>query len=111
MTYSILAMLLPLVVLLAPAALASGYTCDSLLPALCPLQERHGTVEVRGATLHYWTYAPEGWSQVPDSLLPVVTIHGGPGFPHNYLLPLKLLACQGRQVVFYDQVGSGSVLP
>ena len=28
----------------------------------------------------------------------------GPGDPHNYLLPLKQLACTGRKIIFYDQV-------
>eukprot|EP01038_Epipyxis_sp_PR26KG_P010614 gene10614-14255_t len=37
----------------------------------------------------------------------IVAIHGGPGFPHNYLLPL-ILACNfGLSVIFYDQAGCG----
>ena len=51
--------------------------------------------------------------------LPIILINGGPGMPHNYLLPMKVimttmvgpkfvpsskvLACSGRRVVFYDQ--------
>lgn len=38
------------------------------------------------------------------ALYPLVTIHGGPGFDHQYLLPMKQLACAGRKVLFYDQV-------
>ena len=60
--------------------------------------------QVRGSSVHYWVYQPVGFLQSSSALLPVITINGGPGFPHNYLLPLKHLACQGRQVVFYDQV-------
>ena len=33
------------------------YTCDSILgSSLCPLEEEHKTLEVRGTTLHYWVY-------------------------------------------------------
>ena len=64
--------------------------------------------------------------------MPIILINGGPGAPHNYLLPMKVddekgdgdgdddgggdsgggdtifllqkvLACSGRKVIFYDQ--------
>jgi proline iminopeptidase len=38
---------------------------------------------------------------------PLLTLHGGPGAAHNYLLPLKALADE-RPVVFYDQLGCGN---
>ena len=31
----------------------------------------------------------------PVHLGPLVALHGGPSWPHNYLLPLKYLACHG----------------
>ncbi|MDB5678635.1 proline iminopeptidase-family hydrolase [Sphingomonas bacterium] len=37
---------------------------------------------------------------------PLLTLHGGPGAGHNYLLPLRALADQ-RPVIFYDQLGCG----
>ena len=37
---------------------------------------------------------------------PLVTLHGGPGCPHDYLEPLSALADE-REVVFYDQLGCG----
>jgi proline iminopeptidase len=37
---------------------------------------------------------------------PLMTLHGGPGFPSDYLEPLAALADE-RQVVFYDQLGCG----
>jgi L-proline amide hydrolase len=40
--------------------------------------------------------------------LPVVLCHGGPGATHDYLLSLRALAAEGRQVVLYDQVGNGN---
>ncbi|KAM5531789.1 hypothetical protein V8D89_014559 [Ganoderma adspersum] len=38
---------------------------------------------------------------------PLVVIHGGPGFTHDYLLPHTDLASQSTPVIFYDQVGNG----
>jgi L-proline amide hydrolase len=38
---------------------------------------------------------------------PLVTVHGGPGAPHEYLLSMTDLAADGRAVVFYDQIGNG----
>jgi proline iminopeptidase len=38
--------------------------------------------------------------------VPLLTLHGGPGFPHDYLEPLAALADE-RPVVFYDQLGCG----
>jgi L-proline amide hydrolase len=38
---------------------------------------------------------------------PLVTLHGGPGATHDYLLSMADLAVGGRAVVFYDQTGNG----
>jgi len=39
--------------------------------------------------------------------IPLVTLHGGPGCTHDYLLRLTALADAGRGVVHYDQLGNG----
>jgi pimeloyl-ACP methyl ester carboxylesterase len=42
--------------------------------------------------------------------LPIVVLHGGPGVPSDYLLPLSALASDKRSpraVYFYDQLGCG----
>lgn len=39
--------------------------------------------------------------------IPLITVHGGPGYPHDYLEPLEDLSDE-RQVVFYDQLGCGN---
>ena len=39
---------------------------------------------------------------------PLVTLHGGPGATHDYLLSMADLADDGRAVVFYDQTGNGN---
>jgi proline iminopeptidase len=38
----------------------------------------------------------------------VVTLHGGPGASHDYLLAFTDLARHGYRVVFYDQLGCGA---
>lgn len=38
--------------------------------------------------------------------LPLLVLHGGPGFPHNYVRSLEALSDE-RPVVFYDQLGCG----
>lgn len=38
---------------------------------------------------------------------PLVVLHGGPGYPHDYLEPLEDLADE-RSVIFYDQLGCGN---
>jgi L-proline amide hydrolase len=42
-----------------------------------------------------------------DGPAPLVTLHGGPGATHDYLLSMTDLARGGRAVVFYDQTGNG----
>ena len=41
------------------------------------------------------------------SKLPLLVVHGGPGFPQDYLDDLARLSDAGRPVVFYDQLGCG----
>jgi L-proline amide hydrolase len=42
----------------------------------------------------------------PNAPAPLVTLHGGPGATHDYLLALTDLSGE-RAVVFYDQIGNG----
>lgn len=61
--------------------------------------------------------AEEGHVQVPGGRVwyravgrggvPLLCLHGGPGFTHHYLEPLEALADR-RRVVFYDQLGCGN---
>ncbi len=39
---------------------------------------------------------------------PLLCLHGGPGFPHDYLEPLEAVTATGRCVIFYDQLGCGN---
>jgi L-proline amide hydrolase len=53
----------------------------------------------------------ETWYRVTGdlrtSMTPLVVVHGGPGFTHDYVLSLSELAATGRPVVHYDQLGCG----
>lgn len=59
----------------------------------------------------------EGYASVPGGKIywrrfgtgdrtPLLTLHGGPGAAHNYLLSMQALADE-RPVIFYDQLGCG----
>jgi L-proline amide hydrolase len=69
---------------------------------------------VRDATstgaVHFMGY--ETWYRVTgdlgSSMTPLVVVHGGPGFTHDYVLSLSELAATGRPVVHYDQLGCGN---
>ena len=52
------------------------------------------------------------WYKVVGDLksksIPLITLHGGPGACHEYLLPLTDLNSQhGIPIIFYDQIGNG----
>ncbi len=53
----------------------------------------------------------ETWYRVTGDLssgkTPLVAVHGGPGFSHDYLLALTALANDGRALIHYDQLGGG----
>jgi proline-specific peptidase len=48
------------------------------------------------------------WYEVVGSgdAIPLLALHGGPGYPHDYLEPLEGLS-RDRPVIFYDQLGCG----
>lgn len=60
---------------------------------------REGFISVAGGRV---------WYQIVGSgdAIPLLTLHGGPGFPHDYLDSLAALADE-RPVIFYDQLGCG----
>jgi proline-specific peptidase len=59
-----------------------------------------GYIEVPGGRIWYRTLNDEGQGT------PLLCLHGGPGFTHNYLEALEALATT-RKVIFYDQLGCG----
>jgi proline iminopeptidase len=62
-------------------------------------QPREGYVNVEGGRVWYRVVGS-------GSRTPLLLLHGGPGFPSDYLEPLARLADE-RPVIFYDQLGSG----
>ncbi len=60
-----------------------------------------GFIEVTGGKV--W-YQIDGWQH--KNAIPLLVLHGGPGYPSDYLFSLVGLADK-RPVVFYDQLGCG----
>jgi proline iminopeptidase len=63
-------------------------------------QTREGFARVEGGRIWYRIVGTDREG------IPLITLHGGPGAPHDYLEPLEALADE-RPVVFYDQLGCG----
>ena len=64
--------------------------------------EREGMIEVTGGKVWYGIY---GKGVKP----PILTLHGGPGASHYYLLPFfkEFSDADNRPIIFYDQLGCG----
>ncbi|THD36111.1 MAG: alpha/beta fold hydrolase [Sphingomonas sp.] len=78
----------------------AGLGALAITPALgaaVPVSEGHA--DVPGGRI-WWRKVGNGRGT------PLLTLHGGPGAGHDYLLPLRALADQ-RPVIFYDQLGCG----
>jgi len=63
---------------------------------------KDGYIDFHGFKTYYKIYG-----QCEPGKYPLVTLHGGPGALHNYLLSMKDIAKSGRSVIFYDQIGCG----
>jgi L-proline amide hydrolase len=64
--------------------------------------------QLGGETAETW-YRVAGDLRLGDESAPapLISLHGGPGATHDYLLALDDLARDGRAVVYYDQLGNG----
>jgi proline iminopeptidase len=67
--------------------------------ALAAAPQSQGYATVPGGKIYWRKFGSGGKT-------PLLTLHGGPGSSHNYLLPLQALADE-RPVIFYDQLGCG----
>lgn len=65
------------------------------------MDDQEGFQSVLGYKLYYRSAGP------PDASTTVLTLHGGPGSSHDYLLSLRDLTRWGYRVVFFDQLGCG----
>lgn len=62
----------------------------------------HAENGMKGETA-YWV-----WGDLRCDKTPLICLHGGPGVPHQYLLPISLMQeDHGIPVVMYDQIGCG----
>ena len=71
------------------------------------MSERTGKIDfrVRNETHQTW-YKVIG--DIHSGVTPLLLLHGGPGFSHHYLLPLKQLHDHFHiPLIFYDQLGTG----
>jgi proline-specific peptidase len=65
------------------------------------MEDQEGFVPVLGYNLYYRSAGPA------DAKATVLTLHGGPGSSHDYLLSLRDLTRWGYRVVFFDQLACG----
>ncbi len=65
------------------------------------LNSEEGFVTVIGGKVWYKIVGKE------KAGIPIIMIHGGPGFAYDYLEPLEYLSDE-RPVIFYDQLGCGN---
>jgi len=63
------------------------------------VKKNEGYINVPGGKIWYGIVGE-------NKKIPLIVIHGGPGYPHDYLEPLEDLADE-REVIFYDQLGCG----
>jgi len=80
----------------------SVVSCQWFTPDLATsLKHDSGYIQVAKGKLFYEKFG---------SGSPIVVVHGGPGFDHQYLLPQMLELAKDHEVIFYDQRGSGQSL-
>jgi L-proline amide hydrolase len=70
------------------------------------LERQEGRAELNGWHTWYRVVGNLG-AAIAAGRRPLVTLHGGPGASHDYLIRLERLAESGRAIVFYDQLGGG----
>jgi len=80
-------------------SLISLYSCGNREEVTPKVEE--GFIEVPGGRVWYRIVGAD------KPGVPLLTLHGGPGAPHDYLEPMEALATD-RPVIFYDQLGCGN---
>lgn len=88
-----------------PVALDAGGlpgASDASLPPGDPAVIKAGTVPIGGLDVEV-----ELMGTATSTRPPVIFLHMGPGFAHEYLPPLMRFLLPGRLLVFYDMRGSG----
>lgn len=70
-------------------------------PAGADSTVKEGYIQVTGGKVWYRIVGAD------KKGIPLLTLHGGPGAPHDYFEPLEALGDE-RPVIFYDQLGCGN---
>ncbi|SFK57729.1 proline iminopeptidase [Sphingomonas sp. NFR04] len=81
------------------ALAASGLVGAEAGAATGAIASSEGYAAVPGGKIYWRRFGSGGKT-------PLLTLHGGPGAAHNYLLSMQALADE-RPVIFYDQLGCG----
>jgi proline-specific peptidase len=68
------------------------------------MREAEGFIPVLGDARVWYRIVGGGAEQ---ETVPILTLHGGPGVPHDYITDMAALASDSRRVIFYDQLGCG----
>ena len=86
--------------LLLSLALSLPAAAQTPMPAIPPT----GHVPTSDVDIAYWVYG------APQSTTPIFAVNGGPGLSHLYMVQNDLWqrVSQHRQVIFYDQRGTGA---
>lgn len=69
-------------------------------------QITQGFLDFRNHKIWYSRFEPT--TNISETRIPILCLHGGPGVPHDYLEPLSHLTATGYPVIFYDQLGCGN---
>lgn len=86
-----------------------SFPLDDLIGDTSDIVWRKVPVLIKGITIQVYRYHLASASDETSSVKKpvIIGLHGGPGFTHNYILPLKLLCRHGYEVILYDQGGCG----
>lgn len=68
------------------------------------MREQEGFIPITGE-YRVWYRIVGGGAEHEKT--PLLTLHGGPGVPHDYITDMAALASESRRVIFYDQLGCG----
>ena len=63
---------------------------------------REGYIPFKGYQTYYRIVG-----KCENGKLPLLVLNGGPGMAHDYMETLDAIAENGREVIYYDQIGSG----
>ena len=95
----------PSTVMILRSSLLKWFAFLLLLPLAASAQNAAptGSIHTPDVDLAYWIYGK------PTAETPVIAVNGGPGLSHIYMIQNDVWdrLAQGREVIFYDQRGTG----